>query len=60
MGSLTDFFRYMQEDPKFLADTTKTLFHITPSEKMKSSRRILKLYDGEYGIRFNNKKNVNT
>lgn len=49
MGTLTEYFKYMNAEPKLLADTIKTFSHIgSITDEMKTERRQLKLYnDGE-------------
>jgi len=45
MGTLTEFFKYLESDPKFIKDTIKTFSHFTPSNKHKKIRCALKLYN---------------
>jgi hypothetical protein len=44
MGTLTEFFWYLETDPKFIRDTIKTFSHFTPYKKHIKIRRKLKLY----------------
>jgi hypothetical protein len=45
MGTLSEFFRYLQVKPSQLQDFKKTMSHITVTSKMKKVRKQLKLYD---------------
>jgi len=47
MGSLTDYFTFMTEEPRFLNDTKKTLHHITITDALMKKRSELKLYKEE-------------